>query len=550
MSFHLWTATLLFLSSVSFAEEAPVLPSEKIRVQLLRNTVAEIDRLDGEGLIPRKNRPESWKATVSKLETEIRKAKTTYEVGQVFKRLDATYPNLHAHITLAPQYDLRARGGKLQLGITFRPEKIERGQTKFKYLVGRVRPEMMTDVPEKDRPVVGDEVVGINKKDMSWWSNQNFLFCKFPLREQCEDEFFDDLRRELLQWNREAPLSFEIKRGSKKWTVKIPVKEEVANSGNQNSTDKAPPCDVEPDRYPEFKLVYGGFNACIFESEKHPDVSVWRIKSFRYRQLPKDARIQSLKGEVDAISENYWKDKRTKIKKVIFDVIENGGGDTPVAWYQLFFSKPFQEQYFETKKIKELEDQAIRKEIFYDDNAHEIWFQNIKKNGIYEKTKAGNFLPTQPQFCADDTKDCTEGLFPPKLDGYSGEIRILVDQYCISSCVGFVWNFKDVMKDKVRVLGFPDSADSAYARVYLDAALDKDSPEGFKLTVLGRPGRTDQELPKGALFRQQVSVTRSTDSKGKVISGIPVHVDEWITKRFHYSDDPWETQVFKAALKN
>jgi hypothetical protein len=104
------------------------------------------------------------------------------------------------------------------------------------------------------------------------------------------------------------------------------------------------------------------------------------------------------------------------------------------------------------------------------------------------------------------------------------------------------------LKDQVKFVGFPDSADSAYARVYLDAMLDDQAPHGFKLRVLGRPGGTKQELPSGALFRQQVSVTRSTDRNGKVISGIPVGLDVWIPRQYRYSGEEWETLAFKKAL--
>ena len=54
-------------------------------------------RLDGGGLIPRKNRPESFRETTNKLANEALKNKTPFDFYRTFSRLDATYLNLHTH---------------------------------------------------------------------------------------------------------------------------------------------------------------------------------------------------------------------------------------------------------------------------------------------------------------------------------------------------------------------------------------------------------------------------------------------------------------------
>jgi len=68
------------------------------------------------------------------------------------------------------------------------------------------------------------------------------------------------------------------------------------------------------------------------------------------------------------------------------------------------------------------------------------------------------------------------------------------------------------------------------------------------LAVTSRVGGQQQQLPEGALLRQQVSATRSTDAHGKIISGNPSPVDVWVPYEYYSFDDSWESKTFKAAL--
>ncbi|MEK7354848.1 MAG: S41 family peptidase, partial [Bdellovibrionota bacterium] len=279
-----------------------------------------------------------------------------------------------------------------------------------------------------------------------------------------------------------------------------------------------------------------------------PGVSVLRLASFAYRNIPETDDFATLRKEVDAFYEGYWKKKAPTVKKLVIDLLDNGGGDTPVGWYEIFLDKPFQEMGVEFKKLPELENSDIRRELFYRDAGKEIWFTLLMEAGSYEKIKAGGFLPEVPQFCATEDKSCEVGLHQPQAHGFKGEIRLLVNEWCISSCTGFVWQLKDKLGSRVKLVGMPDSGDSAYARLYLDLYLDASKPEGFRLEVTGRKGQTKQQLPEGAILRHQVAVTRSTDLRSHVMSAIPTRVDEWIPIRYREFDASWEAKVFKAAL--
>lgn len=370
------------------------------------------------------------------------------------------------------------------------------------------------------------------------------------MREQCEANFFDHFRKAFLSWNWQMPLEYTVRRNGRTWTIKVPVEMPKQNvkSSSQSEAASDNDCPVELDRYDGFKPVFKGLNICVFESAQHPNISVLRIASFRYRELPKESKIQSLKDEVEEFYVGYWKAKAPLTKKLIVDMIDNGGGDTPVPWYQIFYKKPFQEQYVQFKKLPELDNDQIRKDLFYEDSGKEIWFSGLKKSGMYQKIKIGSFLPQIPQFCASEDQSCDKGLYEPRKNGFHGEVRLMVNEWCISSCTGFVWSLKDQLGKRAKIVGMPDSGDSAYARLFVDLYLDSAKPDGFKIEVSPRVGRTRQNLPEGAILRQQVTATRSTTSKDKVISATPVPVDVWVPYQYRHYDDTWEAKVFKKAL--
>ena len=51
-------------------------------------------------------------------------------------------------------------------------------------------------------------------------------------------------------------------------------------------------------------------------------------------------------------------------------------------------------------------------------------------------------------------------------------------------------------------------------------------------------------------IRQVVSVTRSTDKAGKILSGVPQSVDVWVAKTWQQTEDEWVTEVFNRAIRD
>ncbi|MGZ3775050.1 MAG: hypothetical protein ACXVCY_14265 [Pseudobdellovibrionaceae bacterium] len=517
----------------SVSTSSLTLPSANTKMQMVTSLKDEIDRIDGEGLLPRSNRPESWDKTIQRLKNEAATANTAYDLGRVFKRLDATYPNLHAKVFLIPELDERATVGSVQLPFKFYAERIDRQNNNHKYF-------LVVNSPSKGIVQNGDELLEINSAPIQKWSDENFIFCKFPFRQQCETEFFDNFKNELLGWNRHQPLELKIKRGAQILSVSISpeVKPNTQNPDEDNSNF---PCGVRKGRYKGFVLAYEGQHLCAFESPKQTKTVVIRIDSFRYEDVP----FAVLDGEVQIFWNNYWRQKSPIVSTLILDVIGNHGGQSPIPYYGLFYSQPYQEQYVQFKKIKEFEQQEILESLFWGDKGKEIWFENIKKDGSFGKTQVGEFLGHIPQFCSDRHKDCREGLFAPRKNNFSGKVKLLMDHWCISSCVGFVSNIKTLLKDRVQTFGSPDSGDSAYSRLSIFVNPQTTGKVETKIAPLKKARTPDKPEP---WVRQVVAATRSTDKDGKIISGTPQGIDVWVPRLWNQTYEEWESEVFKAAM--
>src|SRR5690606_5932963 len=151
----------------------------------------------------------------------------------------------------------------------------------------------------------------------------------------------------------------------------------------------------------------------------------------------RDVKIKNIKVETQEFFEKYWKKRAGKTQKLIIDVSDNGGGDAPISWYKLFFHVPFQEQYVAFKNIDELHKrEEIKRALFYDDPGKFIFYDKIKSSGELKNLTAKDFLPHVPGFCAAEEKDCRDELFVPKEHKFNGEVRIILNQWCHSSCVG------------------------------------------------------------------------------------------------------------------
>lgn len=492
---------------------------------LFDDVVRQIERLDGDGLLPRNNRPETFAQTLKKLSVEASEAATLFELGRVFRRLDATYPNLHAHLILNPKLNEAATSGRVSLPFRFFPERSPSA--------GPLIYRLSISKPQLTNLKTGDILLAINGKTMDYWEKENFLFCKFPLREQCLRELQSNFTAEILGWNRAQKLTVQILRGEEKLEEAVNV--EVTTTAPSKTGQSQ--CSAQSGRYKDFSLVHKGIHVCAFESVKHPQTVVLRISSFYYEK-------SSLQKDVDKFAKLYWQAKAPTVEHLIIDVIDNHGGDIPVPYYALLVDEPFQEMFVKYKKIAEFERPDILQTLFWGEPGKTNWFAQLKSVGEFAKINEGEFLPPVPQFCASSKGDCLKTLFPSQKSGFRGKIKILVNQYCISSCVGFVYNVKRLLSERTELIGFPDSGDSAYSRLAIMA-----KPVGAKtqIQVTGFESAGGPQY-KNEWVQQVVSVTRSSDESGHVISGVPQTLHTWVPQLWDESSEDWAKKVFQEAL--
>lgn len=518
------------LAQLGFAQDTPKLPTANERVLLFKQIVSEMNRLDGDGLIPRSNRPENWEATTAKLEKEALEAKTLFELGRVFKRLDASYPNLHAKVHLHKSLDVVKSEGALSFNFSIVPELKNSEASNYDYYIKTK--ENNLDLKN------GDQVISINGESIQSLEDTNFIFCKFPLKSQCALELFYNFKKEIL-WSRTQPLEIKVKRDNQE--IKTKVSFEILSADAKPKSDPDLTCEEQEALYKPFVLDFKGYNLCAYTSKIYPKTLVLRIKSFVYGS---NDPISSLEAEVELFWVNYWSKKSGHYNMILFDIIDNHGGSSPIPYYGLFTQNPYQEQYAQFRKIKEFERKDIIENNFWGDKAKEIWLQNIKKDGTYEKTLEGEFLPPVPQFCADQKNDCREGLFQPRKHNFKGRIKILMNQWTISSGVGFVDNMAKLFKNKVTTYGHYDSGDSAYSRATVSASIENNKPR-VDVLALSKAKKPDQPEP---WVRQIVTVTRSTDAEGNIISGKVQKITHWIPRSWKQSDEEWQKEVFNKAL--
>lgn len=91
----------------------------------------------------------------------------------------------------------------------------------------------------------------------------------------------------------------------------------------------------------------------------------------------------------------------------------------------------------------------------------------------------------------------------------------------------------------------PDSGDSAYSRATIATTFENNK---IKIDVIPLKKAKKPDPPE-PWVRQIVSVTRSTDREGKIISGKVQKLDYWIPRPWSQSDDDWQKAVFEKALK-
>ena len=527
----------LDLSSVPY-------PDRETRLALFDELVSEIVRVDAEGLEARRLRTQSWPETIRILQSEMGRAESFKEMARVLTRLDATYTNLHSHI------DFVADGTWFDSGFVRAQAEIvtkvsESGRSTFQLDLLKKTWETPQFLGLKN----GDEILSLNGRSLSSWSEENYTFCKFALRSQCDEELFENFLLEKLSWQRGDEIKMEVRSGEtgERITLNVPyeiqtrIKEERAAS--ERSRNEKLECSRSAG-YPGFHLAYAGNRACIFEKDRDSSIAVLRITSFSYseRRLLPEQNIRSMERELELLTP-YWNLQAGRWQHLVIDVIDNTGGNAPIPYYQQLFTRQYQEQYYRFKKIPELEDPSFLKSAVWEDPSQIDTYAAIRREGAWDATPFGSLLPPVPMFCAKESGDCRKNLFEPSEHPFRGRVSLLMNRLCISSCDGFVWGVKKILGDRVKLYGQPQAADSTYARARIDVEWSVE--KGFTTRVVDKDAAPSSET----LFSQVVAISLSTDAEGKSIAGRPLPLDRGVSID-PFQDRSWHAKVLEAALSD
>lgn len=512
----------------SFALQAIEILSPGMQNKILKALTKEMIRLDGEALVTRKHRTESFQVTTEKIAKEALNNKSLLDFYNSFQKLNATYTNLHSKVIFSPDIEqqIKLPWHKNQSVWMF----IEVGKNHTSFKVSRIE-----DPGLKNIIALGDEIVAINGRSIKSWLDENFLFCKYPLAIQCHRQFEQGLLSLSLSWKGNTDLIYSIKHDEEVVDVKIAFLEDMPE---QNPLRKR--CDYDWEkRYSGFKIIHTGYSACLYEKIDNPSIGLLRITSFMYSRKDPANPFKSVREEVQAL-EKVWLPKAGQYKNLIIDVLNNGGGNIPVAYYEILFKGKFQEQYYQTKKTPEFEDQRLRAAMIWDDPSHELQYQEYLTSGLWDALNYGDFTPPEPMFCADENKACIGPLYEARDHDFSGNVSVMLNENCVSSCDGFVSAVKEHLS--AELYGFYQAADTTYSRLRIDVIKDDSHKDGFVLKI----NPQYDPLPKDLLVAQVVATTLSTDAEGNIFSGNPIELKEFIPYKF---GEYYPSVVLKAILE-
>ncbi len=541
-------ALAMWLGSSSVSASA-VLPQTVQHVALFDLLVSEIERIDGDGLVNRETRPESWSQTTARLREAARSASTAIEYGQVFHQLRHTYPNSHARIELVEEYRSAWAQRDARLPVTIRAETVTPGVTRPSLRIAHVDDVWVkSQTRSESLPRVGDVVIAMNDRSANDWLGENEIFCKLPTALQCPIEFHRNLTRGLLFWHPEKPLAIDVLRAGE--TIRFTVASlSTTSSSNASTTSSSNAkhswCESALNRVPlGFKLVFSGTMVCVFEHDAIRDTQLWRIASFAseksrtFDAIP--GQHKTVDEEVDHFYATFWEAKSPLVKHLIIDVAGNSGGESVVAWLRLLLNAPFQSDFVRFRKIREFDEPNVNRALFW--NSKGALYQSVealKRDGTFAKTREGHWLPAVPAFCPDTKKLCANELHRPREHGFKGKLSVITDPFCNSACV----TFANAMKSQAnaRIVGLPHTADTSISRLQIHFGFDRD---GKAITQI----EDDSDIAKKiGIFT--ASATRSETPDGERRSGVPLMPDHAVERRWDQDGDQWARAALTEALK-
>ncbi len=200
--------------------------------------------------------------------------------------------------------------------------------------------------------------------------------------------------------NQNRPYALKLKNGD---THQINYASSSAdNEGNGNKMLDP----IVAEDIPNWKLIKKGFKVAVYQQNQN---ILLRIKNFVYTngtggniQCDHEAKAETMCHDVRLVRKvlkTLQHQHQHQDQNLIIDVQDNVGGIKNSPFIAEFATQPFKDLAVRFRKTKALEDDEIRLGLFYNSDRSENWYQQIRKNGTYDKFSYGDFLPKRADFC-------------------------------------------------------------------------------------------------------------------------------------------------------
>jgi len=452
---------LLFFGLPTQAQDSPPFPKEGRRLEVYDRLISEIQRVDAIGIATRNTyKDTNWKFLTRNLRSEFGAAQNWTELRQVISRLHKGFTNVHSHI---------------KPGALFPP------------VVKQTAPNANQEGP----------LIGFTYPPVEFFAAKETPATKEALNKTFR-EFVD------VGCRAANPVSCAHRFVRDTQPLQHPTPKE----------QRIEKCESVAIRYTTaWTLNYSGHSLCVLTRDA---VTLVKIKLFAsWGQSGIYCGPNASKGSAcHDIYNALQLIKRAEPEYLILDVQNNRGGSENTPYIAAFATAAFTDLRVEYKKIRELDDSKMRKELFYFNKEAETWFKSLKTSKAYDTIAYGDYLPARADFCRG-ARDCS--IAPIKRHALSNAEQkgiILTNGNCVSSCDDLVWRLKEA--NNWKVVGQTPVTDGAYSRIEGGIFLNS---EGQVSTQTWGDGEEPATSQKDLLVRYRVPISRTVNGVGELLEG-------------------------------
>jgi len=464
-------ALLVSFTFSSIAEEKSSLPSKGQRLTIYNSLIDEIERVDAIGIATRNTyKTSSWPAITKAIRKEFEDASSWSELRLAITNLHNGFTNAHSYIRPGPLFPETLKAEPRNSDVYLR----------FTY-------------PNIDFFQESDEIQQAVNKQFAAFSD---LHCRYPHEISCAHLFVREFHKGEPKAQPSTKTNF------------------VLNKRNLSPAElRKEDCRSLHTRYgQEWLLSFSGSSLCVLERSTTVLVKIKLFATWGQNSMycgpnaTAGSACDDIYGALKTIS-------RIDPEYLILDVQNNRGGSENTPYIAAFATEGFFDLQVQYKKIRELENSKLRRELFYNNRAAETWFADLIASGSYSKIQQGHYLPARSDFCRG-AEDCSRKPIKRHILSRSPQKGvILTNGNCVSSCDDIVWRLKET--NGWKVVGQTPVTDGAYARIEGGIFLHEDGQ--VTTQTWGDGGSPEEE--RRMVIRYRVPVSRTVDRAGTPLEG-------------------------------